>query len=81
MGCLALLKFNNFTRYPLCFDTKMIPYIENFLVEIANTGTNSYTNLLTTSLTNDYQTTDTRPYNVRLYATGTIVNRLNTSNE
>ena len=41
-----LLKFNNFTRYPLSFDTKLIPYIEKFRVEISTAGANSYSNLI-----------------------------------
>jgi len=72
-----LLKFNNFTRYPLSFDTKLIPYIEKFRVEISTAGANSYSNLINVTLNNDYQN-DTRPSYVRLYATGTITNRLNT---
>ena len=73
-----LLKFNNFTRYPLSFDTKLIPYVEKFRVDISAAGANSYSNLINVTLANDYQN-DTRPYYVRLYATGTITNRLNTN--
>jgi hypothetical protein len=72
-----LLKFNNFTRYPLSFDTKLIPYIEKFRVEISTAGTNSYNTLIDVTLNNDYQN-DTRPCYVRLYATGTVTNRFNT---